>query len=116
MDTQELQFQIKDWRFLEGDPLDSAQDGTIYNVSAYIDNQVLFELFDEKGEPVMGLLLEISMGVPALRIGIGGEDSIVHIHMAQGGLVLTPDSDQVTFESAEPDRFAYGSSRSLLIK
>jgi len=116
MDTQKLNFQMNDWRLLEGEPLDSEQDGTVYDVSAYIDNQTSFELFDKEEEPVLGFVFEINMGVPALHIDIGGGDSILHIHMAHDGLVLTPDDDRVTFETAEPDRFAYGGSRSLLIK
>ena len=116
MDTQELHFQMKDWRLLEGEPLDSEQDGTVYDVSAYIDNQTFFELLDEEGEPVFGFVFEINMGVPAIHIDIGGKGSIVHIHATQGGLVLTPDDDRVTFETAEPNRVTYGGSRSLLIK
>jgi len=118
MDTQELNFQMNDWRPSEGYLLDDAeQDGSIYNTTARIEeNQTTFELRDAEGGPVFGFVFEIDMGAPALHIDLGGGDLVMHIHMAQGGLVLTPDGGRATFTNAKPDRFAYGGSRSLLIK
>ncbi|MFV1269825.1 hypothetical protein QMK95_29340, partial [Klebsiella pneumoniae] len=62
------------------------------------------------------LLLEINHGVPALHLNGSGGDTLLHVHAAQGGLVLTPDSSGVLFQRAGCDRYAYRDQNSLLVK
>ncbi|EPF4936461.1 hypothetical protein ACSSGM_005488, partial [Klebsiella pneumoniae] len=62
------------------------------------------------------LLLEINHGVPALHLNVSGGDTLLHVHAAQGELVLTPDSSGVLFQRVECDRYAYRDQNSLLVK
>ena len=71
---------------------------------------------DETGEPCLGVLLEINHGVPALHLNVAGGDTILHIHAAQGGLVMTPDHSGIQIDCAEPDRYAYHDGTSLLVR
>ncbi|CDI26587.1 conserved hypothetical protein [Klebsiella pneumoniae] len=54
--------------------------------------------------------------MPALHLNVSGGDKLLHVHAAQGGLVLTPDSSGVRFQGAECDRYAYRDQNSLLVK
>ena len=81
-----------------------------------IGNQTAIEIIDAGGEPIMGFMLEINKGVPALHIDTDGGDAVLHIHKAQGGLVLCPDGVDQRFESAIMDEFSYNDYRALLIK
>ncbi|HBW8711924.1 TPA: hypothetical protein MFM99_005180 [Klebsiella pneumoniae] len=51
-----------------------------------------------------------------LTLNVSGGDKLLHVHAAQGGLVLTPDSSGVRFQGAECDRYAYRDQNSLLVK
>ncbi|UFX82333.1 hypothetical protein KYT91_1100 (plasmid) [Klebsiella pneumoniae] len=54
--------------------------------------------------------------MPALHLNVSGGDTLLHVHAAQGGLVLTPDSSGVLFQRAGCDRYAYRDQNSLLVK
>lgn len=79
-------------------------------------NQPSIEIVDADGEPVMGFIVEINKGVPAIHIDTDGGDALLHIHKAHDGLVLCPDSNDDHFEAAPIDQFSYNDQRALLIK
>lgn len=108
--------RMKDWRLAEGEPVSLETDKKAYTAICYIDNQTSIELVDEAGEPCLGLLLEINHGVPALHLNASGGDVLLHIHAAQGGLVITPDNPMVSVGRAQVDRYAYNDNSSLLVK
>lgn len=114
--TQTLSFLMVDWRISEGIELEDPTDNQKYLVNATLGNQPSLEFFDERGEPCFGLMIEINHGVPALHIDIDGGDSTLHVHAAQGGLVLTLDDIGSKFEKASIDRFSYNDPSSLLIR
>lgn len=113
--TQTLQFKMMDWRVTEEVAFEKADDRQ-YLVKASIGNQASLELLSDEGEPCFGLMIEINHGVPAVHIDIDGGDAILHIHAAQGGLVLTPDDAGSRFEQAELDRYSYNDKNSLVIR
>jgi len=110
-----FEYQVQDWRVAEGVELEGEGDDRPYNVKALIGNQTNLTFKDENGM-YLGLLIEINQGVPALHIDLDGKDDALHIHRAQGGLVLTPSSPNNWFEQAANDRFAYNEYTSIVIK
>ncbi|MEB5808706.1 hypothetical protein [Klebsiella pneumoniae] len=94
----------------------SWQHYRIYTATYHLDNQTSIEVADDTGQLCLGVLLEINHGVPALHLNVSGGDKLLHVHAAQGGLVLTPDSSGVRFQGAECDRYAYRDQNSLLVK
>jgi hypothetical protein len=104
---EKIKFSIKDW------DEDSSQHE--FNVELRIGNQTSVEIMDASNEPVMGLILEINKGVPAVHIDIEGSDPVIHIHKAPNGLVLCPDSSESCFESAPCNEYGYNDSRAILI-
>lgn len=113
---QTLDFSMVDWRVPENTDLEEIGDDRCYSVTAYIGNQCALEFLDDKGEPRLGLMLEINHGVPALHIDVDGGDALLHIHATNGGLVLTPDNYSSRFQSAELNRFSYNDKSSVLIR
>ncbi|HHT5706068.1 hypothetical protein ABLV51_19725 [Klebsiella sp. GB_Kp051] len=113
---QQLQLQMVDWRIAEDSELLLEDDGRPYTATLHIANQTSLELVDSAGESSFGLRLEINHGVPALHLNVAGGDNLLHIHVAQGGLILTPDHSGVQIGSAEPDRYAYYDNASLLVR
>lgn len=107
---------MADWRIAEDSELLHEDDGRPYTATLHIVNQTSLKLMDETGEPCFGVLVEINHGVPALHLNVAGGDNLLHIHVAQGGLVLTPDHTGVQIGCAEPDRYAYHDKRSLLVR
>ncbi|MCQ1034950.1 hypothetical protein [Klebsiella pneumoniae] len=95
---------------------DYLQQCRIYTATYHLDNQTSIEVADDTGQLCLGVLLEINHGVPALHLNVSGGDKLLHVHAAQGGLVLTPDSSGVRFQGAECDRYAYRDQNSLLVK
>ena len=107
---------MQDWRIDVGEeavgevvPDDERQ---VYQVTVQVGNQTAIEIVDAQGEPSLGVMIEINHGVPAVHIDADGSDSLVHIHKAQGGIVLTPESK---FQQAEVDKFAYNETNSLRV-
>lgn len=113
---QQLQLKMADWRIAEDSELLHEDDGRPYTATLDIANQTSLKLLDETGEPCFGVLVEINHGVPALHLNVAGGDNLLHIHVAQGGLVLTPDHTGVQIGYAEPDRYAYHDKTSLLVR
>ena len=107
---------MTDWRIPEGEPVCHEADSRIYTATYHLDNQTSIEVADDTGQLCLGVLLEINHGVPALHLNVSGGDTLLHVHAAQGGLVLTPDSSGVRFQRAECDRYAYRNQNSLLMK
>lgn len=107
---------MKDWRILEGEPVCDKTDKKIYTATFYIDNQTSVELVDDTGQHCLGVQFEINHGVPALHLSTSTGDLLLHIHAAQGGLVITPANSSVSFGQAEIDRYAYHDKSSLLVK
>lgn len=107
---------MTDWRIPEGEPVCHEADSRISTATYHLDNQTSIEVADDTGQLCLGVLLEINHGVPALHLNVSGGDKLLHVHAAQGGLVLTPDSSGVRFQRAECDRYAYRDQNSLLVK
>ncbi|EJU19103.1 MULTISPECIES: hypothetical protein [Enterobacterales] len=108
--------RMTDWRIPEGEPVCHEADRKTYTAIFHLDNQTSVELVDEAGQHCLGVLLEINHGVPALHLKASGGDVLLHIHAAQGGLVITPDNPDVKVGRAELDRYAYEDKSSLLVK
>lgn len=120
--SQTFDFQMVDWRTTEdhdgfwGDELEP-DDGRPYRVTAQLHNQPEFDFSGEDGEFLFGLVIEINGGVPAIHVNLEGGESALHIHAAQGGLVLTPDDCYgSSFEQAELDRHSYNEPNSLVLR
>ncbi len=63
------------------------------------------------------ILIKIIRGfISALHLNVAGGDILLHMHVAQGGLILTPDHSGVQIGSAEPDRHSYHDDASLLVR
>ncbi|HIG7261099.1 TPA: hypothetical protein ACYF2D_004756, partial [Klebsiella pneumoniae] len=86
---------MTDWRIPEGEPVCHEADSRIYTATYHLDNQTSIEVADDTGQLCLGVLPEINHGVPALHLNVSGGDKLLHVHAAQGGLVLTPDSSGV---------------------
>lgn len=97
---------MQDWRLNE-EPLPE-EDSQSFQVKVSADSDLQCEVVDKTGTPCFGLILEIDRGVPTLHIDTGS-DSLLHIHAAHDGLVLTPDAPSRGFEDAHVDRFSYDS-------
>lgn len=115
-EENEVSLPMVDWRIPEGEPVEDPEDKKQYRMVARLGNQNFIEILDEKGEPRFGLVLEINNGVPAMHIDTDGGDTLLHIHAVHGGLVLTPDCDQMRFEEAPQDRYCYDSENAMLIR
>lgn len=105
-----------DWRISEQVEKAQIGDDRQYTVNVNLSNQSRFDIFDNKGEPCFGMIVEINHGVPAVHLDIDGGDSTLHIHAVNGGLVLTPDEKDRIFESAEINRYSYNDQSSLFIR
>lgn len=109
--SSEMSLTLQDWQV--GDAEIPEEDCQPYQVKVLVDKNVQCEVANETGETCFGFTLEIDRGVPTLHIDTGS-DSLLHIHAAHGGLVLTPDAPSQGFEDAPVDRFSYNSP-SLLV-
>jgi len=109
--SSEISLTMQDWRIDEEQLPEEDKQSFLVKVSANSDLQC--EVVDESGTPCFGLILEIDRGVPTLHIDTGS-DSLLHIHAAHDGLVLTPDAPNHGFEDAPVDRFSYNSPSLLL--
>lgn len=107
---------MHDWRVAE-DP-DSLQPGDDreYSLNYRLGNQNYLRISNTHDETVLDLMLEINHGVPALHISDQNSDALLHIHRANGGLVLTPDNQDNNFLTSTVDRFSYNQGRSITIK
>ena len=110
--SSEMRLTLQDWQLGEAEiPEEDCQP---YQVKVLAENKnVQCEVTNETGTTCFGLILEIDRGVPTLHIDTGS-DSLLHIHAAHDGLVLTPDAPSHGFEDAPVDRFSYNSP-SLLV-
>ncbi|MDX2503655.1 MAG: hypothetical protein QNL62_04150 [Gammaproteobacteria bacterium] len=107
---------IQDWR-VEHDPASLAPGDDIkYKLEYQLGNQMYLRIIDAHETTQMNIIVEINNGVPAIHISDRADDELLHIHRAQGGLVLTPDSRESTFKSSSLDRFSYKDANSLTIK
>lgn len=104
-----------DWRIIEDTPVDKAGDEAPISVKTHLGNQPSMELFDQHGNPLMGIIVEVNLGVPALHIDVGG-DALLHFHAAHDGLVITPERYLGRFEQAPLDRYSYNQGNSYLVK
>lgn len=111
-----LTFNMVDWRLSCREPVAEETDVLPYTVRANIGNQSSFEFIDAKGESCFGLIIEVNNGVPAVHFELDDGCSVLHVHAAHGGLVLTPDSHETQFTQAKLDRYSYEDRSALLIK
>lgn len=114
--SQQLKFEMQDWRVSEGVAVERPGDDRHHYVTANLGGQSCLEFVDENNDPSLGVMVEINHGVPAIHIDVNGGDTVLHIHAAQGGLVLTPNSPDHHFTPAELDRFSYEDDGSLAIR
>jgi hypothetical protein len=109
--------KMVDWRVgITDSEVEEPGDEQEYLLKATMENQVGLEIMDSRGEPVVGILIEINNGVPSFHIDTRGSDPLLHIHVAQGGLVLTPNDSSLRFEHPLMDRYSYNDPNSILIK
>ena len=113
---QQLQLKMVDWRIAQDSEMLPDEDGRSYTATLHVANQTSLELVGETGEPCFGVLIEINHGVPALHLNVAGGDNLLHIHVAQGGLILTPDHSGVQIGCAVPDRYACHDNASLVVR
>lgn len=107
-----MNLTLQDWQL--GETQLPEEDCQPYQVKVLLEEKNLqCEVVNESGTTCFGLILEIDRGVPTLHIDTGS-DSLLHIHAAHDGLVLTPDAPSHGFEDAPVDRFSYN-SQSLLV-
>lgn len=111
-----LSLEIVDWCSKESEALEHKGDDRPYSVEVQLGNQSFFEIREKDGESCIGLMIKINKGVPAIHIDTDGEETLLHIHKAQGGLVLTPEDQYYHFVPAKPDRHAYQSRNAVLIR
>jgi len=103
---------LQDWQL--GETQQPEEDCQSYQVKVLLEEKnIQCEVVNESGTTCFGLIFEIDRGVPTLHIDTGS-DSLLHIHAAHDGLVLTPDAPNHGFEDAPVDRFSYNSP-SLLV-
>jgi len=115
-EENEVILPMVDWRIPAGEPVEDPEDAKQYRMVVCLANQSFIEILDENGDPRFGLVLEINDGVPAMHIDTDGGDTLLHVHTVHGGLVLTPDCDQMRFEKAPQDRYCYDSENAMLIR
>lgn len=111
-----LTFPMVDWRLSCREPVAEETDVLPYTVRANIGNQSSFEFIDAKGESCFGIIIEVNNGVPAVHFELDDGCSVLHVHAAHGGLVLTPDCRETRFTKADIDRYSYDDGSALLIK
>jgi hypothetical protein len=109
------QCRMVDWRIAEGESVPDAYK-VGYTAKVDIGNRIVIDINDNNGEPSIGLLIEINRGTPALHIDLDGGDNLIHIHKGQGGLVITPECKDATFDSAELDDLSYHSHNAVVIR
>lgn len=109
-----IKTKMNDWQISEGNSIPDA-DQREYDVEFCIGNQTFIEI-KHANEIFLGLIIEINNGVPCIHLDVDGSANVLHIHAAQGGFVLTPDSSSTTFAPAELDRYAYKCNNSLVLK
>lgn len=112
-EPQPLEWAMRDWRSDDGYSQPPSSDEP-YFVDATLGNQSHFSITNNCGEPKLSLCVEVNHGVPAVHIGFE-DDLELHVHLAQGGLVLTPGDNSLKFEEAEADQFAYCSTEALRV-
>jgi hypothetical protein len=110
----EFNLTISDWKHAQGEPV-AVEEQQAFRANVSLGNQTHIDLYSSTGDYVLGLMVEINHGTPAVHINVQDDDSLLHIHKAQGGLVITPDDNTARFVPAESDRHSYRSSNSLVI-
>ncbi|MEZ9708616.1 hypothetical protein AB4254_08050 [Vibrio breoganii] len=112
----EYNHTMVDWRAAEGSPLDAEGDDKTYRATCRISNQPSIEVSEETDEGLtMGICVEINKGIPMVNIDLG-DDVLLTIGAAHGGLVITPMLTYGKFESAPVDRYTYSTSNALFIE
>lgn len=107
---------MQDWR-IEHDPADLAPgDDTRYHLEYQLGNQSYLRINDTEENTQLDIIIEINQGVPAVHISDQVDAGLLHIHRAQDGLVLTPDSLGNGFKMSVMDRYSYNDRKSLTIK
>lgn len=91
-------------------------DDVRYQLHYQLGNQTYLRINDTEDKTQLDLILEINHGVPAIHISDQADGALLHIHRAQDGLVLTPDSQENAFKISSLDRYSYNDSNSLTIK
>lgn len=100
----EMVLTMQDWR-LQDEALPE-EDSKVYTVSATTGENLSVEVSGPDGEPCFGFMFEVNKGVPALHVN-DGQDCVIHLHAAHGGVVIAPDATDSRFEDAPVDRFSY---------
>ncbi|MFM2668547.1 hypothetical protein AAFX24_27790 [Vibrio mediterranei] len=110
----DFEHELVDYRLAEGESI-SPEETAPYSVKTHLGNQPSMEFTDMKGDVVFGFIAEVSHGVPVIHIDAGG-DSLLHVHAARGGVVLTPEPSEAALEPAPEDCYFYDQGQAYFIK
>lgn len=110
------QGELRDPEALARGGHESGDDHAIpYQVAMEQMGEELFVSMSRFGERVMDFSVSIHLGVPAMRFFEAAESSL-DVHVAHGGLVLTPVGRARGFDNAPVDRFSDHDTGSLLAR
>lgn len=112
----DFNFTKSDWCISDEVYIDKVRDKTGYSLNVSLGNQSSIEFSDQNGDPILGLCIEIDKGVPAIHFDVSGGNSILHAHLVDGGLVLSPSGSHCEFLPAEVSQYTYDSDGSMLIR
>ncbi len=114
LSTTKQTLSITDWQLTECPEEVAENEKSEYQLNVEVGNQTYVDILDSSEEPVLGFVLEINKGVPALHIDTDGGDCVIHLHKTPVGIVITPDNPSVVIEQAERSKFTYDQDDSLL--
>jgi hypothetical protein len=108
---------IKDWAISDAPESIETHQLKPFNMDIQIGNQTYVDIFDaESSQPVLGLVIEINQGVPALQVDMDGSDCIFRLHKTSEGLLVTPEFPLVTMKAAEPCTLTNNQDLSMIVK
>lgn len=105
---------VYDWMFRESPEDCSAEDAAPFQMTARLNADQPQFSFKRNGFVVADVFIEINRGTPALHINTSDGDGLMHVHFAQGGIVMVPDNPNVAMESSSRDRHTYDCQGYLL--
>lgn len=113
------QGKIVDWAVKESQHCasESGQNATsaCYDVSVERIGENIYTTLLAHGVEIARVMVEIDRGVPTVHVS-DTLDHALHLHLAHGGFVITPDSDGILFKPAPIDTYSYDVRGSLLVK
>ncbi len=112
-----IRLTMRDWR-IEEDATEDMQPGddAEFQIEFSPGNQSYLQITDANNEPVMGMIIEINNGVPALHISMNGDCNLLHAHVINESIVLTPDHHRDRFQTVAPDRYNYFSTNAMELR